>query len=389
MNRFQSVVFPRLVDLLYDAALDPTKWQAFLDELPANFGGANGVFYAFDKRSGISNFNFSFGIDPDFLASYVAYYAQRNPYAPGTLSLPLGKVVAATDAVSWDTLRQSEFYNDWMVPQGLPADHLGALVQQDGSSGTILALAPHVSAYSRGDRGIYERQLQMLLPHMTRAIEINRAASTAGLLTDCLEAVLDVFGAAALVVDGTLRVHMANAKAEALLNSERVISIDRHKSLHAPTNTANRAIAAAVFSAIRREPIAPLPIRLVSQSTGRVFIAWVVPLWPPGKEAPSVRHTLFAARGSDPGAIVLIVKADGAVAIPEQVIEVAFQLSRAEALLASALVAGQTIATYADHAGLSRNTVRNQLAAVFAKTGTRRQSELVGMVLTTLRPAAL
>lgn len=51
----------------------------------------------------------------------------------------------------------------------------------------------------------------------------------------------------------------------------------------------------------------------------------------------------------------------------------------------AALVAGQQAAAYASDLGLSRNTVRNHLAAAFAKTGTSRQSELVALVIGSLR----
>ena len=48
------------------------------------------------------------------------------------------------------------------------------------------------------------------------------------------------------------------------------------------------------------------------------------------------------------------------------------------------LVAGQSVADCAEATGLSPYTVRNQLASVFSKTNTSRQSELVALVIRTL-----
>jgi DNA-binding CsgD family transcriptional regulator len=69
-----------------------------------------------------------------------------------------------------------------------------------------------------------------------------------------------------------------------------------------------------------------------------------------------------------------------------EAIQAAFGLSSAEARLASALVAGHSLGDYAAQAGVSRNTVRNQLAAVFDKMGMRRRTELVATIVDALGP---
>lgn len=54
-----------------------------------------------------------------------------------------------------------------------------------------------------------------------------------------------------------------------------------------------------------------------------------------------------------------------------------FGLTAAEARLAAALVARQSVHEYALHRGLKLSTVRSALKSILAKTGCRRQSELV------------
>lgn len=58
-------------------------------------------------------------------------------------------------------------------------------------------------------------------------------------------------------------------------------------------------------------------------------------------------------------------------------LSVVFSLTNAEARLAAALCQGQDLNTIASTFGVSRETLRGQLKVVFAKTGTRRQAELV------------
>ncbi len=53
----------------------------------------------------------------------------------------------------------------------------------------------------------------------------------------------------------------------------------------------------------------------------------------------------------------------------------------AEARLANILASGADLTEAAERLGISRNTARNQLQRLFAKTGTRRQSELLVQIL--------
>jgi DNA-binding CsgD family transcriptional regulator len=57
-----------------------------------------------------------------------------------------------------------------------------------------------------------------------------------------------------------------------------------------------------------------------------------------------------------------------------------FDLTRTEARVASQLLSGQTLHEIAEAAGVSVGTVRSQTKAIFAKTQTNRQAELVGLL---------
>ena len=57
-------------------------------------------------------------------------------------------------------------------------------------------------------------------------------------------------------------------------------------------------------------------------------------------------------------------------------------LTDVEARVAAAVVEGTDLKTYAAEYGVSHHTVRTQLKMVFAKTGIRRQADLVRLVLT-------
>lgn len=62
-----------------------------------------------------------------------------------------------------------------------------------------------------------------------------------------------------------------------------------------------------------------------------------------------------------------------------------FDLTAAESRLAAWLMAGGNLTNYASEVGVSRNTARNQLQAVFQKVQVNRQAELVKVLLETAR----
>jgi DNA-binding CsgD family transcriptional regulator len=64
------------------------------------------------------------------------------------------------------------------------------------------------------------------------------------------------------------------------------------------------------------------------------------------------------------------------VAVLQQI----WRLTLAEATVAAELTRGTPVAELAGKFGVSRTTLRTQLASVFAKTGTRRQQELVALL---------
>lgn len=76
----------------------------------------------------------------------------------------------------------------------------------------------------------------------------------------------------------------------------------------------------------------------------------------------------------------LVIKAGPQPAL----LEALFDLTAAEAKVATQLVKGLSVSEIALRQGVASNTVRMHLKSIFAKTGVHRQAELVGLL--TIRP---
>jgi DNA-binding CsgD family transcriptional regulator len=79
-------------------------------------------------------------------------------------------------------------------------------------------------------------------------------------------------------------------------------------------------------------------------------------------------------------AAVALVDLEASVEAPESDLTHAFNLTPAEARLASRLVAGLSIESVSRQLGIGYETSRTQLKSVFGKTGTHGQSELVALL---------
>lgn len=385
MRIFYEKEFPRLLDMLYDSALDPERWQAFLNALPAPFGGARGILHFYDVATATTPVFRHFGDDPGLNSSYAKHFHSINPYPPARLeTIPVGKVIYASDLLDPEIAERTEFYADFMRPQGITTDHLGVSLHNDGYGVTLLSIAPHESVY-RSNRETYRRQLALLVPHLMRAIEINRVTTAARTAQRALGTGLDALRLAAFLVDGTGRLLLANQKAEDLLRRDNVLCIDRSRRLRAANCADNAAFEVAMMHALRPPTaLATQPVRLTSSASGRAFVAWAVPMRSEQPNGPNHRSEFMLGLRAEATALVLVVAAECALSIPPEAIQAAFKLSAAEARLVSALIAGRTLAEYARASGHSRNTVRNQLASALEKTDTRRQAELVTAIVGTL-----
>ena len=113
----------------------------------------------------------------------------------------------------------------------------------------------------------------------------------------------------------------------------------------------------------RREAIA------LKRRDSRPLIARVIPV-----EGEAQGHL-------DGAALVLLLIDPEDCPVPSfGILKQVFELTKTEARIATQLVCGQTMQNVAEQTGVSVGTIRSQTKAIFAKTQTNRQAELVGLL---------
>lgn len=110
---------------------------------------------------------------------------------------------------------------------------------------------------------------------------------------------------------------------------------------------------------------------------------------PSGKRPYGIFVAPIASRFSSPSSLrpvvcVVITNADIQRDLPIDSLRGVFDLTEAEGRLAALLASGEDLKTAAQELSITYGTARARLAEIFQKTETRRQGELVNLLLTTL-----
>jgi DNA-binding CsgD family transcriptional regulator len=173
---------------------------------------------------------------------------------------------------------------------------------------------------------------------------------------------------ATIVVDFSMRIVGANAAAERYLIASQYLTTSGprlHASEALQHDALKRAIAAACIPPVSRSE------RVVQIGGGNLLDDQVICI-----------HSLPIE--FDDGlllAMIVIRKRPMTTGGDESGVARALGLSPAEARLAIRLTTGGPLATVAKSAGIGLETARWHLKHIFQKTGTRRQSELVALIL--------
>jgi DNA-binding CsgD family transcriptional regulator len=89
-----------------------------------------------------------------------------------------------------------------------------------------------------------------------------------------------------------------------------------------------------------------------------------------------------AARAEIDGAalVLMLIDPEDCPEPSDAILQQVFGMTRAESRIATRLICGESLQEIASESGVTIGTVRSQVKALFAKTGTHRQAELVALL---------
>jgi DNA-binding CsgD family transcriptional regulator len=358
-----AVDLKRLLDVsarLGDAAIDPTLWSEVMQLICSATGSVGAALLQSDVRT--PDVPRTAGLDEAFRSYFTDGWHTIDPRQRCVPLMLAGEKVVTDQAIfTPEEMRHSAFY-DFLDTYGLR--WFAGVGFRSGSALWVLSIQRSTteSPFETSDISALGQLSQRLTETATLSKAVGRAVlsgmtnalalvSQPALALDRLGFVLDINAAAEHLFDDDIRVF------------NRRLLVRDQKARGAFDTFINRLRATPDTEAL---PAAPIVVRRRGK---RPLVIRILPID-------------GAARGPFLGARALLVLSDFSRkrVVPADVLGAAFGLSPAEAKLAAIIAEGHSLGEAAEQLSIARETARNQLKAIFGKTNTHRQGELVALL---------
>jgi DNA-binding CsgD family transcriptional regulator len=349
--------------------MDFSLWPDALGRIAAAFG-APSAGMARQGKTLAECWGISSGIQPAAMKSYVEYYHGVNPIWQRVPNTPAGTVQADTMVMARRDLERTEFFNDYLLPQGI-GGLLNSVVLVEEGRQTVVTMHGR-QQFDNDDIELYK----LLSPHLQRAVQINlKSAQTEINHAASIEA-LNRLNDGVLFVDVNGVVLFANSIAESFFLADGGLR-QREGILHSKVSSQTAALHALIAKCSNGGPILSSGGFLsLTRGSGRLPLSLMVA---PMHAVP--HRTPDWLIGKRPVAIIFVTDPERIPKPASRQLKEQFGLTRAEAAFAIEILNGDGIQAAADRLSISRATARTHLARVFDKTGARRQSELVRLLM--------
>jgi DNA-binding CsgD family transcriptional regulator len=358
------------IGAIYDCALEPSRWEATIGRLAEGFGFASGVLAVLQLRQFTQSIKIHYRMDDEWIAAGDTYIEESVALWGGPLrvqSYPLDEPIVASDvwpAGEWDRFR---YYREILGPRGLTDATVVALAREPQLVGFfgLNRVGSH-----RVERHEVEG-LRLVTPHLRRAVTISNLFDLKAVEAKTFGGVLDGLTYAVFLVDENLHVVHANRAAETMLAAGDPI-LSFHGRLMVRGEIAANALEAAVRLAATDE------VALGQRGIGTPAR---------GKDgSPAVLHVMPLQRREIRSglvqravAAVFVVDGTGTTYSANDAIAALYDFTPAESRIFALLGQNRSLAEAAEALGIAKSTARTHLLRVFAKTGCRRQAELVAL----------
>lgn len=365
-----------VVESLYDAALGHRTWGDASRSLVSSLDGLTLNLTVHHRKSPTVEVITNVGASPGDLRLYTEHFAQHDLWAIGAVEQRLfGRAMIGSQVVEDRVLERSLIYNEFLRPQKI--HHLaGAILPLDDGHFAVVGIHRPRDARAYEPKDIH--RLELLLPHLQRALEIRQRLRQAEAINQSGTAAFDRLSLGVILMGPTGKLLHVNTAADAILRAGdglmRVPDGIRAMAKADDKRLQELITGARKTSGSMTATLVPGGHVRVSRPSGRqAYAVMLAPVGPSGGGGKSIAAVLVFL--SDPGQELVSDLA---------ILKELFDFPPSEARLVLALLNGIAPPDFARQAGLSYHTIRTLLARAMDRTNTRSQLELVLLVARSL-----
>jgi len=359
-----------LLATLYAAPLEPEKWQAFFDRLCALTNISCGYLVASDPNGNLVLACGGLNFDPEVF-HHNKHYGANDPYRAPLISNPRVGLIQGEELVSHAALLRSELYNEVLSRYDL--EYMSIL-----SCNCSTDRAELLSLWRSPEHGPLDTAsihlLQTLVPHVQTALRLRTKVAACNTSNLFSEMALDAMSIAAFLVTSMRQVRHMNGLAAAQLQHEGGLRLDNGK-LTATNSRENAQLELLISGAAAsgRDGSDTMPggaMKITWSGSQHALQVTVIPT-PDGLKADE----------TIPCALVLVHDPSSLPRSRAAFMRHLYALTPTESRLADLLLGGLEVRDAANRLTMTIETARFHLKRVLAKTGTRRQTELMRLML--------
>lgn len=361
-----------LIGAIYDCVVDPDRWDATLDGMRRLMDCANVVLYVVDPTSGAHRLNRMVGISPEWAARLPSHendLAELHAEVADFYTRPLDEPFVCHQDIKTEHWLANGYYRDWAKPQGI-VDVIDTILIRKPERVASCALCRHERVGLITERET--RLARLIAPHIRRAVTVSDMLDMRSLTSNALTGTLDAIAVGIILVDGDGSVVHANRTAHRMFEAGEPVRAVGGCLQAADAETTARLREVIARATEHEAGIAAAGIGMaLSAGDDAIATAHILPL-----AAGDVRTRLFPRAVAG---VFVSTNAPPAVGALDAVAE-AYHLTPSEARLLGRLILGEGTTEAAAALDIAVSTAKTHIARLLAKTGSRRQTDLLALV---------
>jgi len=369
-----------IIGLVYQGPLEAQPWQSFLRCLRTRL---NSDYAGIMLRSGGKDLaplvimDHASLLDPQEIerrSALGAKYSHLDPLVNTLASSKSGTIYTIDEVIPRATLIKGDYYQHVMKPNQMEY-FLGMTVTEPGGWQSFVGL---MNTKRRGNFGAPEKKFfEAFRPHMERALEIYARLKQNESEKHILEETFNRLMIGTFILDGRGRIIDVNGAGQELLRL--------HKSIH---STKGKLGFTKKQDNERLQGLIEHALSARKQPSSAAFVDAIQVKCPPATQLGVLVRSVHAQDAYwnevSPSVAVYVGEVGHQSIALEHFVSRMFGLTRSEAMLATLLAQGMTLAEAAAKLQITHSTVRSYTKNLFGKVGVSRQAELVRLILTSV-----
>ena len=364
-----------LLDILYEAAADPALWRSFLERAAKPSRATSAAFVMHDVQRASCTVASSWQLDPACDRLYQRRYHALDVWAQRASSAAR-HVCTSESLCSRAELKTKEIYNDFFLGAGIE-QAIFALLENSESRIASLSLYRDKSRPEFIESDLFI--LRFLIPHLRRAFKLHLSFSELKSRAVGVESALDMLPIGLVFVGTRGEIIFMNRSASAVI-AERDGLLASSSGLRAERTTESNLLTRAVQQVASTSSGHGL-------SAGGTILIWRRSRPPLQVVISPIRNPQIEA--SKPIAAVAFIHDPSRYQRPtDELLATVYGLTPAERRVALLLSDGKAPLEIANIVGVTVHTIRSQIKTIHYKTGAKKQSELMRLLLSHSDPTS-